>query len=105
MKLIGSLEAHYSRRDINGNCYWAMRYTDHETGTVIEATVTGGESNVNAIRCDWDGPRTGWAGGIRFSVHEHGIRDFNRMTKHWPHAGCDPDQLRQFIKDRLAGTH
>ena len=100
MKYTATLEAHYSKRDRTGNCYWALRFIDHETGNAVCARGCGGESNINSIRYYWNNPN-GWDGSVRCVTIEHGKRDFKQMTKHWPHAGCDPEQLAQFIRHGL----
>lgn len=100
MKYTATLEAHYSRRDNSGNCYWALRFIDHETGKVVVGTVCGGESNIYAIRQHWNNPN-GWDGGVLFTTVQHGKRDFKQMVKDWPYAGCDPLQLAQFIRHGL----
>jgi len=100
-KYTGELQAHHSRRDSAGNCYWAFRYIDFETGRTVVGKISGGESNINAIRCDWHGPGTGWASDILWHVHEHKIRAFNRMTKDWPYAGCRHEDIQRFIRASL----
>ncbi len=106
MKFHSTLQSHYSRRDRNGNCYWAFRYICHKTGKVVEGTITGGESNINAIRRYWndsDKQGSGWDSGFLCQVIGHGIREFNSMTKGWAYAGCDPEELTRWIKQRLKG--
>jgi hypothetical protein len=100
MKLHATLEALYSERDAFGNCYWALRYTDHETGRVVVGTVSGGESNINAIRYQRLGQRDD---GVTFRVQGFKIREFNRMTREWAHAGCAPADLWQHIQRELGG--
>jgi hypothetical protein len=99
--LHGRLEAHRSRRDINGNTYWALRYVDYATGCEVVGTISGGEGNINAIRMGFSAPGE-WDRGIECITVEHGIRDFNRLTKDWPYLGCDPDELRAAIKSKIA---
>jgi len=99
MEFHSVLEAINSRRDIYGNCYWAFRFTDLATGEVVTGKISGGESNINAIRCNWSGDD--WDRGIRFDKTELGIREFDRLTKNWEYAGCSPEDLAAFIKSRL----
>jgi hypothetical protein len=101
MEMIGSLTAHYSKRDRNGNCYWALEYTDFKTGRMVCGTVSGGESNIYQVIYKWQGAES-FHRGIVWRVQEHGIRDFNRMTKEWAHAGCSGDELQRFIVAGLA---
>lgn len=97
----GILEAINSKRDRNGNCYWALRYTDTATGKTVEGTVCGGESNIRGIMYQMNGkswePRN-----IHFATQELMIREFNRLTKNWPYAGCTPEDLTKFITGLLA---
>lgn len=100
MQYIATLEAIHSRRDTYGNCYWAFRYTCHETGKTIVGTISGGESNINAIRYGWLGA-DGWNPHIMARTTELPIREFNRLVKGWEYAGCSPDSLKSFITFRL----
>ncbi len=101
MQIHGTLESIHSKRDVYGNCYWALRYTDNATGRVVVATVSGGESNISAIRLGFSKPDE-WDSGIATRTDELKIREFNRLTKNWQHAGCNPDDLREFIKRGIA---
>ena len=99
-RITGILEAINSRRDRYGNCYWALRYTDVKTGKTVCGTVSGGESNINAIRRYWSGDY--WDHSVKFETRELGIREFSRLTKDWAYAGCGPEDLAAFIKAKLA---
>jgi hypothetical protein len=99
-EITGTLEAIYSRRNKNGNCRWAMRYTDHETGKVVCGTVCGGESNIHGILQHWNNP-DGWDRSVKFDVWDMAILEFNSMTKAWDHAGCRPEDLAAFIREKL----
>jgi len=103
MRYHSTLQSHYSKADRAGNCYWAFRYICHKTGKVVEGRIngTGGESNINAIRLYWNDSGKGWDSGFLCQTVQHGIREFDRMVKLWPHAGCDPEQLVQWIKNQL----
>lgn len=96
----GILVAINSRRDRNGNCYWALRYTDTATGRQVVGTVSGGESNIRGISYQMNGgswePRN-----IYFETQELPIREFDRLTKTWPYAGCQPEALAAFIQTSL----
>lgn len=99
-----ALECINSKRDRAGNCYWAFRYTDNETGLQVCGTVSGGESNISgmlrhiATTCkdgmtDWD--------SVHYTRQEMPIREFDRMVKDWPHAGCLPEELAAFVESRI----
>ena len=101
MKLKSTLTAINSKRDKNGNCYWALRWLDHETGKVVEGTVSGGESNINGIRRCWNPKLDDWDRSILFQKQELPIREFNRLVKNMPHAGCRPKDLSAFIQKEM----
>jgi len=100
-RLTARLEAIHSKRDANGNTYWAMRFVDYATGKVVVGTISGGEGNINGIRYGWSDPRD-YDHSIEYVAVEMGIRDFNRLTKNWPHVECGSEDLQKFIKDTLA---
>lgn len=95
-----TLEAIYSERDQYGNCYWALRFIDHATGHVVVGLVSGGESNINAIRLYWNKP-DGWDNSILFRCTSMKKRAFRQLTADWPYAGCNPEDLAKFIKSQL----
>ncbi len=103
MKIKGTLEALYSERDRAGNCHWALRYTSHTTGRVVCGTVSGGESNIYAILRETDAARKAndWDRSILFRCDQLQARQFKNLTADWPHAGCNPVDLYQFIKRGL----
>jgi len=101
MTLTATLTAINSKPDIAGNRYWALRFRDHETGKVVQATVSGGESNIYGILRYWDQEADDWDRSIQFLTQELPIREFNRMVKEFPHAGCSPEDLAAFIRQAL----
>lgn len=98
------ITAIHSKRDRNGNVYWALRYTEAETGKQVEATISGGESNIRAISYHLNGgshePHSTY-----FDVVEMPIREFNRMTKAWPYGGCQPEALASYIRQQIATSN
>ena len=66
----------------------------------VKARTSGGESNITAIV---RGMGLRWESCL-YSRQEMGIRDFRRMVKDWPHAGCAPDELAKFIRRTLNKT-
>ena len=94
------LEVFNSKADYAGNRYFAFTFTDIKSGKSVSATISGGESNLKAVMFNFNGSGD-WDRSIRFSVNEMGIRAFNRLTNGWPYAGCNPDELRDFIKKSL----
>jgi len=97
----GHLQILNSKADIYGNRYWAFVYTDNASGNQVKGLISGGESNIDCIRHDWNGKNTGWNRGIVVSREEMKIREFNRHTKKWRYAGCRPEEIRNYIKDSL----
>lgn len=92
-----------SKPDRAGGRYWAFRFVDHATGRSVKGTIgrSTSDSNIYAILRHWDKPDD-WDRGIQFVRIEKGIRDFNEMTKDWPYAGCNPEDLAAFIRRGLS---
>ena len=98
MNITHNIKIIHSKADIYGNVYWAFEMTDLDSQKTIRGTTAGGESNITSIRHDWNGPRTGWASNVTYSVHEMGIRDFNRHVRDWPYAGCPSGKIQEWCK-------
>lgn len=95
------LEALHSERDVYGNRYWALRFTDCVTGKRVEATVSGDESNIYGLLHCRDG--NAWnRRDFTFRVTPVKKREFQRLVKAWPHAGCAPEELWTHIQKELA---
>ena len=97
MKIKATLEAIYSKRDLNGNVYWSFRYLDHETGKQVNGTISGGESDIHAIIYSLGME----ADEVNYSVTMLPIREFNRLTKTWKYFGCPPDEIARNVKSNL----
>lgn len=97
----GILECLNSKADIYGNRYFAFRYTDTATGKTVSGKISGGQSNISSIPYYLHGesyePRD-----IYYTNEELPIRQFNHLTKQWSYAGCQPQDLAQWIKAALA---
>ena len=100
MSIKAILEALYSKRDRNGNCYWAFRYTDTASGKQVCGQVSGGESNVRSLLrpLGIDYLET------HFTVTELPIREFFRMTKPWAYGGCSGEDLAKYVRESLAAN-
>lgn len=72
-----------SRSDMYGNRYWAMSLM-RPNGKIL------GAGTVCADNLPWH-----IAQGLGWHVvrHELPIREFNRHTKGWSHAGCSTDEI------------
>jgi len=91
------LTSYYSKCDKYGKCYWAFAWVDTKTGQQVVGVVCGGEGNITAIvRC------MGLSSNeVHYGCDEMAIRDFDRLVKYWSYAGCEPEELAQFIRDSL----
>lgn len=99
MKIKATCEIINSKRDLNGNTYWAFSYLDHGTGKSVEATISGGESNITAIRRHLFGDDSE---ALNFLRVEMPIRQFDKRVKNWPYAACRPEEIAAFIKKGIA---
>jgi hypothetical protein len=101
-KIKGVLTAINSERDLNGNTYWAMTFTDTATGKTVQAQISGGESNIYAILRYWGNPND-WDRSIMFQTKSMKKREFHKLVKTWPYAGCNSEELATFLKNALKG--
>lgn len=91
-----------SKPDIYGNRYWGFIYYDLPTGKTVYGKTTGGDSNIYAILNGWDGV-DGWNRSVAVYREELPIRAFNKRVRPWEYAGCDPDEIKNFIIEKLKG--
>jgi hypothetical protein len=97
MKIKAILSCINSARDNAGNCYWAFRWTDTETGKQVVGTISGGESNISWVREEMGFK----AEEVYYYRQELPKREFRHLTADWEYAGCPPDKIAAFIKARL----
>ncbi len=99
------VEFYYSKKDAAGNCYWSFRYTEIATGKDVVGTISGGESNLECM-CRYMHPNSyGYTNHDELYCSksiELKIRDYDKMVKDWPYAGCVPQDIAKFIKAALA---
>lgn len=88
--MIVALNIYNSRKDFAGNCYYAFEVTDSD-GHCVRAKISGGERNITAAFPE-----------VSYNPSELKIREFDRMVKDWPYAGCPHQEIRQFTMARLA---
>ncbi len=106
-KLTASLHCYNSRADRAGRRYFALRFIDHATGREVTGTVSGGESNIysSILYYRKEGDDIDGAGYNRSILwhrdEDMPIRDFDRMTKEWGHAGCSPEEIARYITNNL----
>lgn len=102
MEINSVLTCFNSKRDKFGNCYYAFRFHDCQTGSTVEGKVGNcGESNVYAVRRIWNPEIDDWDRTMEFRTEELPIRKFDKMIKDWEYAGTQPEEIAQFIRDRL----
>lgn len=94
------LTIYNSKRDIYGNCYYAFSFIEYETGKVVQGTISG--NNISMVPYYWTVPNS-WDNSKPFIIQEQElkIREFNRLTKSWKYAGCNPKELVTYIKKEL----
>lgn len=87
------LSIYTSKADVYGNCYHAFTYSEKPEGKTCSA-VCG--PNADWIPHAADGGKC-WDHWI--VIRETlPIRQFNRMVKFWPYAGCSQGQNLEFIQ-------
>lgn len=86
-----------SAKDSYANVYTGFYFKDLHTDKSVRVLA----DNIDFIRNDWDGVGTGWSDDfiVRYEIMPK--REFNRFTKGWINAGCNPDEIRAFIKAEL----
>lgn len=99
--MTATLTAINSNQDRFGNRYWALRFVDHATRKVVEGKISGGESNINAIRRVWNTNLDDWDRSIVWQTQSLPVREFNSLTKDWGYAGCNPEDLVTYIRTKL----
>lgn len=80
------LTIYNSKRDTNGNTYWAFQFT-HFGKILANGTVASNNFNTRDLN----------ENGIEYVYQELSIREFNRLTKDWQYAGCNWEDIRQHI--------
>ena len=80
------LTIYNSKRDTYGNTYWAFQLTHF--GKIL-ANGTVASNNFNTMDLSKN--------GIEYVYQELSVREFNRLTKDWPYAGCKWEDIRRHI--------
>ena len=86
----GALTVYNSKGDMYGNCYFAVELDTGASAPLVHGHI-GTCSNVNTRDC-------------RENLHWHiaevelPIRQFNRLTKDWPYAGCGWPEISAFLR-------
>lgn len=100
MKIKAILHIMNSKADRYGNRYWAFHYTDCKTGKRVFGTFGGGDSNISIVfnyrawnNWSWD--------KIHTTRTELPIREFNAIVEGWQDAGCEKDEIADFIRRGL----
>ena len=88
------LQSFYSKRDINGNCYWMSHVTSTKTGNTLKFSTphsSNARGQIKDLGVEWE------------EIHEAqdtemAIRDFNRMEKFIDmHDSCKDPEVREAI--------
>jgi len=92
MQINGFLTIYNSRADMYGNRYWALLLFNPDTGHEAHGTISAENVQTQEARevLKWHITRT-----------ELPIREFNRLTKKWPHLGCQWDTMRDLLVQQL----
>lgn len=89
------LTIHTSKADVYGNCYHAFTYSERPGGKACSG-ITGNTCNVDSVPRLADGEKC-WDNWV--VIREIlPIRQFNKLVKGWPYAGCTPKENREFIQ-------
>ena len=80
------LTIYNSKRDINGNVYWAFQLT-HFGKILVNGTVASNNFNTRDLH----------EKGIEYVYQELPVREFNRLTKDWQYCRCKWEDIRQHI--------
>ena len=80
------LTIYNSKRDTYGNTYYAFQLT-HLEKILANGAVASNNFNTRELH----------ENGIEYVFQELPVREFNRLTKDWPYAGCKWEDIRQHI--------
>jgi hypothetical protein len=81
-----------------------MQFTECETGKTITARVSGGISNIEQIKYDFDGKDSGWDNAREFYFYTRELknREFNALWKGLDYAGCERKEIQDYIRRKLS---
>ena len=92
-----SVTIYNSRPDFAGNCYYAFTYSQGNKS--INGKISGGSSNIRATMYDlFNGDSSKYD---TFVEKDMKIRSFDKMIKNWEYAGCAPDEIAAWIKNKI----
>lgn len=80
------LTIYRSKRDINGNTYWAFQLT--HLGKILDN---------GTVDCDNFNKFHLYKNGIEYIYKELPVREFSLLTKDWKYVGCSWEYIRQHI--------
>jgi len=92
MQVNGFLTIYNSKTDIHGNRYWAVMLFNPDTGQEAHGTISAPNVDTREAREELK-----W----HINCEEFSIREFNRLTKHWPHLGCQWETMRDLLVQQL----
>lgn len=93
IKLI--LDHKFSKRDINGNCYWATTVTSTRTGKEFTFSTPHYSNSEGLVDLDWN--------KMHSTTEELPIREFNRFCKNnvTKHNSCKSEEIKALIKKMI----
>jgi hypothetical protein len=96
---------HYtSKRDVNGNCYHALEVTDLKTNRTALGLLSGDNGRHGIFRLfgeDWQ-----TVSDLAYcNDMVLGVREFNRLIKNAPYAGCTADEIVAWIASSVGFTY
>ena len=91
-----------SKADRYGNRYFAAIITRTSDGAAAKGKVDGGASNVEyAMRELTNGSRSFGSRSFTTYLQEMPIREYDRLTKHFPLLGSRPGEIKQNVLAQL----
>ena len=79
----------------------AFLFIDHETGNRVGAVISGGVSNLKAITRHWNVPND-WDRSILINEIDLKAKEYKHTTQGWEYAGCQPEEIADFIRKELS---
>ena len=87
-----------SKADKYGNRYWAFTYHDLASEKSVNAKNSGDNAGHIYREMGFE------VSEVTQQNQELKIREFDRMVKNWPYAGCTPKDLAAWIRKELEAT-
>ncbi len=102
MKILGVCNVYNSKRDVYGNRYFAMEYTNTETGKVVRGHEVASSSNVEVALRERFPYKEFDVLPVVINRIELPIREYNRMVHSWKYIGSSPVEINNAIDETEA---